>query len=97
MDLVRIVRKHTREEDMIGKNNGEIGILLPETDRAGSETLLQRLSHIIHEDSQFKSDEILRSSIQAVSFQSFTYPNQFSVPEPLKALLEEVEKEFLHR
>jgi PleD family two-component response regulator len=97
MDLIRIVRKHTREEDMIGKNDGEIGIILPETDETGSETLLQRLSHIIHADIQFKSDEILRSGIEALSFQSFTYPNQFSVPEPLKALLEEVDKEYLHQ
>jgi PleD family two-component response regulator len=97
MDLVKIVKKHTREEDMIGKNDGEIGIILPETDQTGSETLLQRLSHIIHSDLQFKSDEVLRSGIQALSFQSFTYPNQFSVPEPFKALLEELDKEYLHR
>jgi PleD family two-component response regulator len=97
MDLVTIVRKHTREEDMIGKNNGGIGIILPETDQTGSETLLQRLLHIIHADPQFKSDEMLRSSVQALSFQSFTYPNQFSVPEPLKALLEEVDKEYPHQ
>jgi PleD family two-component response regulator len=97
MDLVRVVKKHTREEDMIGKNDGEIGIILPETDQTGSETLLQRLSHIIHTDLQFKCDEILRSGIEALSFQSFTYPNQFSVPEPLKALLEEIEKEYLHQ
>jgi PleD family two-component response regulator len=97
MDLVRIVKKHTREEDMIGKNDGEIGIILPETDQTGSETLLKRLSHIIQADLQFKSDEILRSGIEALSFQSFTYPNQFSVPEPLKALLEELDKEYLHQ
>jgi len=95
-DLVRIIKKHTREEDMIGKSNGEIGIILPETDQTGSKTLLQRLLRIIHADPQFKSDEVLISCIQALSFQSFTYPNQFSVPEPLKALLEEVDKEYLH-
>jgi PleD family two-component response regulator len=97
MDLARIVKKHTREEDMIGKNDGEIGIILPETDQTGSETLIQRLSQIIHGDPQFKSNETLRSSIESLSFQSFTYPDQFSVPEPLKALLEEVEKEYLHQ
>jgi len=32
VELVRIFRKYTREEDMVGKNNGEIGIILPETD-----------------------------------------------------------------
>ncbi len=96
MDLARIVKRHTREEDMIGKNNGEIGIILPETDQAGSEALLQRLLNLIHADVQFKSDEALRSYVQALSFQSFTYPDWFSVPGPLKAVLEEVDKEYLH-
>jgi len=95
MDLVKIVKRHTREEDMIGKNNGEIGIILPETDQTGSEALVQRLLNLIQGDPQFKSDEVLRSHIQALSFQSFTYPDQFSVPEPLKAVLEEVDKEYL--
>jgi len=95
IDLVKILKKHIREEDMIGKNDGEISILLPETDQTGSEALVQRLLNLIHADAQFKSDEILRPYIQALSFQSFTYPDQFSIPEPLKAVLEEVDKEYL--
>jgi len=39
MELVKIVRKYTREEDMVGKNNGEIGVILPETDQMGSQVL----------------------------------------------------------
>jgi GGDEF domain-containing protein len=97
MDLAKIVRKHTREEDMIGKNNGEIGIILPETDETGSEALVQRLSNLIHADPQFKSDGGLRSSIEALSFQSFTFPGQFSIPESLKAVLEDVDKEYFRQ
>jgi len=97
MDLVKIVKRHTREEDMIGKSNGEISILLPETDQTGSEALVQRLLNLIHGNTQFKSDESLKSDLQALSFQCFTYPNQFSIPEPLKAVLEEVNKEHLHQ
>jgi GGDEF domain-containing protein len=95
MELVKIFKRHTREEDVVGKNNGEIGIILPETDQIGSEALMQRLLNLIHTHPQFKSDDILRSSIQTLSFQSFTYPVQFSIPEPLKAVLEEVDKEYL--
>jgi PleD family two-component response regulator len=95
MDLVKILKKHTREEDMIGKNNGEISIILPETDQTGSEALVQRLLNLIQGAPQFKSDEVLRSHIQDLSFQSFTYPDQFSIPEPLMAVLEEVDKEYL--
>jgi PleD family two-component response regulator len=92
-ELVRIVKKHTREEDMVGKNNGEIGVILPETDQAGSEALLQRLSGLILAHPQFKSDNLLEPYVRLLSFQSFTYPNQFSIPEPLRAVLEEVDKE----
>jgi PleD family two-component response regulator len=95
MDLVKILKKHTREEDMIGKNDGEISIILPETNQTGSEALVQRLLNLIQGAPQFKSDEVLRSHIQDLSFQSFTYPDQFSIPEPLKAVLEEVDKEYL--
>ena len=97
MDLAKIVKKHTREEDMIGRSNGDIGIVLPETDRIGSEALKQRLSNLIHADPQFKSDEALGTCIGTLSFQSFTFPDQFSIPEPLKSVLQEVDKESLRR
>jgi len=45
----------------------------------------------------YKSDEVLRSYIQTLSFQSFTYPDQFFIPEPLRAVLEEVDKESFHQ
>jgi len=92
-ELVRIIKRHTREEDMVGKNNGEIGILLPETDQAGSEALKQRLSRLVQAHPEFKSDNLLEAYVQTLSFQSFTYPDQFSIPEPLRAVLEEMDKE----
>jgi len=95
MELVKIVKRHTREEDMVGKNNGTIGVILPETDRIGSEALMQRLLDLIQTHPLFKSDNVLRPFVQTLSFQSFTYPNQFSIPDPLKTVLEEVDKEFL--
>ncbi|HUL30106.1 MAG TPA: response regulator [Thermodesulfobacteriota bacterium] len=92
VELARIVKRHTREEDMIGKNNGDLGIILPETDQVGSEALVRRLLNIIRTHPQFSSEETLRSCIQSLSFQSFTYPDQFSIPEPLKTVLEEVDQ-----
>lgn len=96
MELVKIVKRYTREEDMVGKNNGEIGILLPETDQIGSQALIQRLLNLIHTHPQFKSDDFLRPHIQTLSFQSFTYPDQFAIPESLKTVLEELDKESLY-
>jgi PleD family two-component response regulator len=96
MELVKIVKRYTREEDMVGKNNGEIGILLPETDQIGSQALIQRLLNLIHTHPQFKSDDVLRPHIQTLSFQSFTYPDQFAIPESLNTVLEELDKESLY-
>ena len=96
-ELVKIVKKHVREEDMVGKNNGGIAVLLPETDRAGSESLMRRLSGIILTHPPFKSEISVEPYVRTVSFQSFTYPDQFSIPEPLRAVLEEVDKETHHR
>jgi PleD family two-component response regulator len=96
MELVKIVKRYTREEDMVGKNNGEIGILLPETDQIGSQALIQRLLNLIHTYPQFKSDDVLKPHIQTLSFQSFTYPDQFAIPESLQAVLEELDKESLY-
>ena len=95
IELVKIVKRHTREEDMVGKNNGSIGIILPETDRIGSQALMQRLLELIQAYPQFTSDNVLNPYVQSLSFQSFTYPNQFSIPDSLKTVLEEVDKEFL--
>ena len=96
MELVKIVRRYTREEDMVGKNNGEIGIILPETDQIGSQALMQRLSNLIKDHPSFKSDNILRTYAQNLFFQSFTYPNQFALPESLSHVLEEVGREYPH-
>ena len=96
MELLKIIRQYTREEDMVGKNNGEIAVILPETNQIGSQALIQRLLNLIHTHPQFKSDDVLRIYIQTLSFQSFTYPDQFAIPESLKTVLEDVDKEYLY-
>lgn len=95
-ELVKIVRMSTREEDMVGKNNGDIGILLPETNEIGSNALMERLLNLIQAHPSFKSDEVLRSYLDILSFQCFTYPDQFALPESLEAVLEEMKKEYPH-
>ena len=94
MELLKIVKRYTREEDMVGRDNGEIGIILPETDQIGSKALIQRLSNLIYNHSSFKLDNILRMQTKNVFIQSFTYPNQFVLPESLSPVLEEVNKEY---
>jgi diguanylate cyclase (GGDEF)-like protein len=95
-ELVKILKRHTREEDLVGKSNGEIGILLPETDQMGSQALLQRLSNLINYYPSFKLDNVLNTSVQNLSFQSFTYPNQFELPQTLSPILDEINREHSH-
>jgi PleD family two-component response regulator len=96
MELVKIVKRYTREEDIVGKNNGEIGIILPETDQIGSKALIQRLLNLFHTHPQFKSNDVLKPYIQTLSFQSFTYPDRFILPESLKTVVEELNMEYFH-
>ena len=95
-ELVKILKRHTREEDLVGKSNGEIGILLPETDQMGSQALIQRLSNLINHYPSFKLDNVLNTSVQNLSFQSFTYPNQFELPQTLSPILDEINREHSH-
>jgi len=95
-ELAKILREYIREEDMVGRENGNLGILLPETDQDGSKVVLQRLTSLIQKNRTFQSDEILGPIIQNLSFQAFTYPHDFGVPKFLKSVLEEIEKEDPH-
>src|SRR4030042_1770003 len=95
-ELVKIVKRHIREEDMVGKSNGEIGILLPETDQIGSQALMLRLTNLIKNYPSFKSDNVLETSAQNLFFESFTYPNQFELHQTLRPILEEINREHPH-
>ncbi len=96
MELVKIIKRDTREEDMVGKNDGELGIILPETDQPGSQALVQRLLNLIDTHPSFKSDDVLKPYLQTLSFQSFTYPDQFAIPESLKTGLGEDKEPLFH-
>jgi len=78
------------------KNDGEIGIILPETDQLGSQALIKRLLNLIDTHPPFKSDDVLKPYLQTLSFQSFTYPDQFAIPESLKAVIEEDKESLFH-
>ena len=88
IELVKIVKKSIREEDMFGRENGAFGIILPETNQVGSKALVGRLSNLIQNYPTFKSDQDLNSTIKTLSFQTFTYPEDFVIPETLKTDLE---------
>ena len=88
IELVRILKTSIREEDMFGRDNGSFGIILPETNQVGSQALVRRLSNLIQTHPMFQSDLDLKPIIQTLSFQTFTYPEKFIIPESLRTVLE---------
>jgi PleD family two-component response regulator len=95
IELVRVVRTSIREGDTFGRDNGSFGVILPETDHIGSQALVSRLSNLVQTHPIFQSDQDLKSIIKTLSFQSFTYPEKFIIPESLKDVLEEDSKKNL--
>lgn len=93
-ELVRMIRKFIREEDLLIKSNGEIALLLPDTNQMGSQSLVWRLSHLVKNHPSMLSDNLLNEIAYTSSFQCFTYPDQFDLPDPLRAVIEEMKKEF---
>ena len=94
MELAKILRNHIREEDLVGREDGNFGVLLPETDQAGSQAVVKRLTQLIQNHPIFQSDRFLKPIVEALSFQTFTYPEGFLIPESLRAVLEDVTKEY---
>jgi len=90
-ELARVLRKNIREEDLVGRENGDFGILLPETDQRGTEALVRRLLALVQSDSAFEEDEHFRQAIRKLSFRSFSYPGRFDLPESLMAAVEDIE------
>lgn len=91
-ELSRMVRKFIREEDVVVKDNGDVVLLLPETDQMGSQALGRRLYQIIQNHPSFQHDDTLYTTAQTLSFQYFTFPDRFDLPEPLKGVIEEMGK-----
>ncbi len=94
VELAKLLRIYTREEDLVGRENGDFGILLPETNQEGSGAVVKRLSHLIQNHPAFNMDEFLRPIIEALSFLTFTYPERFVVPESLRAVLDGIHREY---
>jgi PleD family two-component response regulator len=97
MELARTFRKNIREEDILGRDNGNLGILLPETGHTGSQAVVQRLSQLVQTHFPFHTDRMMSPLAQSLSIRSFSYPEEFDIPRQLRVIVEEVNKEYPHR
>ena len=91
------LKKNIREEDILGRDNGHLGILLPQTNQTGCQAVRERISRLVTTHPSLASNKELGSMVKSVLFRSFTYPKAFAVPEPLKPIMEEIEKEYSRR
>jgi PleD family two-component response regulator len=95
--LARILRRSIREEDILGRENGSFGILLPETDRAGSGAVMKRVSNLVKNYPPFENDKTMKSLAKTLSIQSFSYPEKFIIPPSLRVVVDDVDKEYASR
>ena len=95
--LARMLRRSIREEDILGRENGSFGILLPETDQAGSLSVMKRISSLVKDHPLFENDKTMKGLAKTLSIQSFSYPEKFTIPPSLKVVLDEVDKEYASR
>ena len=93
VELAKLLRKSTREEDIIGRENGGFGILLYKTGRQGSKVLEQRLNRLIQSQSSLQVDAF-QPFLKEIRLESFTYPDQAAIPEPFFNILQELTLEF---
>ncbi len=84
-ELAQLLRSSTREEDVIGRENGGFGILLYKTGHEGSRVLEQRLANLIQNHRPFQSER-LQSLVENLEIQSFTYPELWKIPEPFSRI-----------
>lgn len=83
-EFIDLLRKNTREEDFISKTNGEVGIILPETNQIGCQSLIARINKLMSTHPAFLDDKEVNQFIKTISFQSYTFPDQSEILESLK-------------
>jgi PleD family two-component response regulator len=89
LELTKILRKNLREEDVLGRENGNLGILLYKTDPQGSQALEQRIAKVIQKHPLFTSNRELTSLVENLSFRHITYPGSSRNSEFFQSILKE--------
>ncbi len=84
-ELLLLIRKQTRSEDVLGRSNGEVSLLLPETDQTGCQALVKRLYHMVQSHPKFQADESLHRFRKNILFQPVNLPDPSTSFEPLSS------------
>jgi len=92
-ELTALLRRSVREEDLIGRENGHIGIILEKTDERGSRILGERLVARIQAHPAFQKDPSFRSALTELNLSYYTFPAFQDMPPLIASLIEEIQKE----
>jgi DNA-binding response OmpR family regulator len=91
-NLMKIIRNSVREEDLLGRENGHLGILLNQTDQMGSQILSDRLTKLIQSHPTLETDISPDSIVKDLSFHNYTFSSQGETrSELLDLVLKEIE------
>lgn len=91
-EVANLLGKITREEDIIGRENGGFGILLYKTDHQGSRVLKIRLSRFMQNHLPFQG-EVPHALLKSLKFQSFSIPEQKRIPKPFSQIMKNINRE----
>lgn len=92
-ELTALLRKSVREEDLIGRENGNLGIILEKTDERGSKVLGERLIAMMTNHPAFQTDPSFQSILKELVLEYYTFPHTHDVPSFIKALITEIQGE----
>jgi len=80
IEMARVVRQNIRAEDTVGRHHQGFALILPETEREGTECVVRRLKDLIQDHPSFLADPQFKRLNRRLSFTSYSYPEQLEIP-----------------
>ena len=80
VEMARVVRGNIRAEDTVGRHHQGFALILPETEREGTECVVRRLKDLIQDHPSFLADPQFKQLNRRLNFTSYSYPEQLEIP-----------------
>jgi diguanylate cyclase (GGDEF)-like protein len=79
-EMARVVRENIRAEDTVARHRQGFALILPETERGGTDCVIRRLKGLIQGHPPFLSDPQFKQLNRQLNFTSYSYPEQLEIP-----------------
>jgi diguanylate cyclase (GGDEF)-like protein len=80
VEMARVVRRNIRAEDTVGRHHHGFALILPETEREGTECVIRRLKGLLQDHPAFLADPQFKKLNRRLNFTSYSYPQQLEIP-----------------